>query len=257
MKHALLGVTALLVVLAAHAWVVVSAMRNRSAAPGGTLELTERELPLRSMPAESTVVLLRLSWWGEGFSPEDRKTFNWLDPAKLTELGFDCRVPPTDSKARQHYRAMPPRSVFVVLALAGEAPSPVTGNAPETSSRLTILDAGRDPVQLRAKYPDPSRHGITRAVVRALLLGRSREGGESQEGLRLQGWVERLLPGEIFVPRPHSEWLRDLDASAPDRSAETRRESRYAVTLSWGANFEPWIRDVRPVSPDPDASANP
>ena len=109
MKHTILLAAAGVVLLSSNAWVLVSVGRNRGAAPGGTVELTERELGLPFRIGDSTALALELRWTVFSSDPDHDRSPDWLDAAKLAELGFDCRVPLTNPQAREHYRSQPAR----------------------------------------------------------------------------------------------------------------------------------------------------
>jgi hypothetical protein len=62
--------------------------------------------------------------------------------------------------------------------------------------------------------------------------------------------VLTLLPGQIFVPRPHSRLLRQFQSHDLSGQGEPEREPRFAVTVSWGSNYEPWVAAVRLLAPE-------
>lgn len=237
------------VVLVANAWVVVSALKNRGDAPGGTVELTERELHLQPVSKDNTAVFLALHWGLASSEPEDDGAPAWLNAAKLQELGFNCSVPEGSPHAAEHYASMPVKRLYVVLEFDGEAARKAERGQ---KSRLWVVDVGRDPRQLRAKYPDSTRHLISQGVVQPFLKQRS---GREQRPLpqpRLSARVQALLPEEIFLPSSHSrlvQALRPLPESSEERD---NTEPRYAVTVSWGTRYEPWVRSFRllPTAPE-------
>jgi hypothetical protein len=66
--------------------------------------------------------------------------------------------------------------------------------------RLIVVDAARSFGQLRLKYPDPVKHLILRALVRA-----STAYAAGKLGYPIwQGRVESILPSEIYVSLPYS-----------------------------------------------------
>lgn len=241
-RMTVLAATTVLVV--ANAWTLGSISQNRNDTRGGRVELTERELRLPREGAESTAIFLELEWNASAGPRERRDTAPWLDTAKLSELGFDCTVPVTQPEARDRYRSQMTALVFLVLELSGEAgeqTSPDRG----MRSRLIAVDAGRDPVRLRRKFPDAARHFLTRGLVRLVFRDRAERNGESLAQPRVEGRIAAVLPSQIFVPPPYSKTLagfRRRDTPARD-SADG--EPRYAVAVSWGANYEPWITGIR------------
>jgi len=249
MRRTLLLAAAAAVVVASSAWGLVSSVRNRSEAAGGTAELTERELGLPPPLADSTVLFLDLKWDVPTSEPEGHRSPDWLTPAKLSELGFDCRVPVTAPYARDHYDAQPPASVFLVLEYEGDAWKSAR-RGPDRTTRLFAVNAGRDAARLREEYRDPGRRIITRAIVRPMLQDRSFRDGTPLAEPRLRGWIVNLIPDQIFVPRPFCGRLQDLRLDEPrgrgdEPDGGAAREPRFAVRVSWGRDYEPWVEDVR------------
>ena len=243
-----LVLTAAVVVLAANAWTLIVTWRNRGGPSGGTMELTERELRLVQVPWESTATSLELSW-DILESPGGRRRPAWLDATKLEELGFDCNLPVDSPNAKEHYTSMPPMLVFVVLEYEGEAWRQARRGDPEPETRLFVVDVGRDARRLRDRYADTKSHVITRGVVRLLYQERSPEDGALLATPRLRGRIETVLPSQIFVPRPHSRVLEEFRHRGPPAPEPPEGEPRFAVTVSWGSNYEPWVHGVRPLTP--------
>jgi len=239
-----LWVGAALVVLAANLGAVVSGLRNRSEDRGGTIELTERELRLPQLMGESTVMLLGLQWAAQGNESWDRGAPVWLTAAKLEELGFDCREPATAPGARDYYNSMAPRTVYLVLEFEGQAWQEASRHR-KPRTHLYAVDAGSDSSALRQRYPDSSRHAVARAVIRPLLQTHNPVDDRPLAEPRLTGWIQELLPGQIFVPRPHSTVLQGLRRPGGQEGGDADSPPRYAVTVSWGTRCEPWIRSVR------------
>jgi len=249
MKRSLV-LAAAVVVLVANAWVVVSALRNRGDAPGGTVELTERELQLQPVSKDSSAVFLALRWGVTSNEPEDDGAPGWLNTAKLQELGFNCRVPVESPHAAEHYDATPPKLLHVVLEFDGEAARQAERRQ---RSRLWAVDVGHDPLQLRAKYPDATRHVICQGVVKPFLKQRT---GRDQRPLpqpRLSARIQALLPDEIFLPPPHSKLLQGLHPLPESPKERDNAEPRYAVTVSWGTRYEPWVRSLRLLPNAPES----
>ncbi len=243
MKRALI-LAAAGVVLAANAWALFSAARNRRDAPGGTVDLSERELSLPRESGESTALFLEIEWGAAGASPERGGSPPWLDAVKLAELGFDCQAAPANPRAIERDRSRPSRPAFLVLDCRGGGWQPGRSDR-AGNTRLLAVDAGLDPRLLRKKYTDPARYIIARGLVRAAFREKDDSPGTSVPQPRWQGWITELLPGQIFVPRPHSAALAGLPRRPGRDRAETNQEPRYTVTVSWGQHYEPWIIGMR------------
>ncbi len=241
------------IILATQASVLISVSRNRGDAPGGTIELTERELHLPRAGSESTAIFLELEWDMLTAPKDRRRAPRWLDAAKLSELGFDCHVPMTDPHTGAYYKSLPARPVYVVLEYEGKA----WKNAPpdrRRKTRLFAIDAGRDAHELREQYVDRGRFIITRGLVGLIFQEHSIPDYKRLPEPRLQGRIDRIMPSQVFVPLPHSKTLQGLrvteSAQDPDESAP-----RFAATLSWGRHYEPWVTAIRrlpesiPVTP--------
>lgn len=232
------------VVLAANGWTLVATWYNRSEPSGGTLELTEREASLVQVPWESTATLLRLRWDVVSDAPGNRPA--WMDRTKLAELGFDCTVPVGGPNAKEHYTSLPPRLVYVVLEYEGEAWRQARHDR-RSRTRLFVVDAGREARRLRDRYADTERYAITRGVVRLWYQERSFPDGALLATPRLEGRIERILPSEIFVPQPFSQHLEGFRHRGPPVPEPPEEKPRFAVTVAWGSNHEPWVRGVRPL----------
>jgi hypothetical protein len=211
----------------------------------------------------------------------------WLNAAKLGELGFDLRA--IEAAARN---APPgggevlasPRSAFLVLEYDGDvwrswlaarqaAVAALRGqvelgledrgklSAAEallaidstSRSRLMPVDAALDPVPLRARYPDRSRH----AVVPGFIAVRASVAEGSTVAFR--GTIERVAVDGITVPRrllPLLEPLvptgteSEVDRLAREDAAASRwpepSPPRYRATVAYGRHLDPWLVDVAP-----------
>jgi hypothetical protein len=243
MKHASL-LTAAAVVIATNAIVLMGVARNRSTVTE-EIELTQRELAVRRSGEDNSGVSLALTWidpapYGEGSG--------WFGQAKLADVGFDVRTPVTDPVAEVKYRDVLPHDAFVVFEYGGAAwaawrkaeeekqarySSNFPGRAqPYTGTRLTAVDAGRDPVALRGRYPDQSKFLIVRAVVRLYYQKRwDRTSALEMPPAYLRGNIQTIAPNEIHVPLAHA-----LSLSGG---------TSYSVTLRYGSRYEPWIAAIQ------------
>ncbi len=232
------------VVVAANGWVVFTARLNRADATGGAVELTERELGLPPMIGDSTALLLELNWNVVSRAGHEQRAPDWLGVEKLSELGFDCHVPATSPDARGHYSSLPARLVYLALEYDGEA-AKKAGAVNSTKTRLYVVDAGREARLLRERYPDGQRYVITRGVVRIRLEERSLQDGAPLAEPRVSGWIGSVVPGQIFIPQPHSQLLQPLRLRDAESSEKPAGEPRFVATVRWGARYEPWVQSVR------------
>jgi hypothetical protein len=239
-------------VLAADAFVLVKAARNRSGAPVEAIELTERELRLVRPQRESTALFLRLAWEPAPgrFKFEDGP--GWFNQAKLEELGYDCRLPLTDPSAPAHYRAMPAKEAFAVLEYNKAAWRDGWGEGRWLWSRLLAVDAGRDLALLRKKYPDTRRVLIVPSLVMLLYQAKwDPNTRKAAPGAFLRGSIGQMLVSEISVPPSERRVLESLRQATYDYFATPEapaRGPRYSVVLYYGRNHEPWIGSCRLIA---------
>ena len=250
MRRALLATAAGIVVVSS-GWGLVQVSRNRGEPRGGRIELTERELGLEDIAAESTATVLRLNWDVLRTGDKEHGPAAWLDTTKLSELGFDCSVPPSKPNAGRHYRSMPVRPVFLAMEYEGEAWRKASA-ARKVKTRLWAVDAALDPHRLRQQYPDAQHYLICRGLVRLGFRDHDAGGPGPPPVPRLEGWVQAVRPEEVFVPLPCNRVLRELRGTgSPRPAASETSEPRYAVRICWGANYEPWVEGVRLLSTAP------
>ena len=232
------------VVLAANLWGMLQAWRNQQAPRGWSLELTERELRLLPVAAESTATMLRLNWNVGGTGEEQHRAPEWLDRTRLTELGFDCSVAVNSPSAHRHYASMPSRPVYLAVEYEGEAWRNAGAKA-QARSGLFVVDAATDADRLRERYPDVQRHIICCGLVRLSFRERDKN-GVSPSTPRVEGRVESLRPGMVFVPLPHNRVLGKLGRPGFDTPPDNPvNEPRFVARVCWGSNYEPWVESVR------------
>lgn len=252
---------AALVVLVSNAIGLAHVWTNRSGSSEATMTLTERELRLLPRETENTAMSLRLAWT-DPFAQQRGKT--WFDAAKLAELGFDCSLPPIDANLRM-YQGQPPRHAYAALEFDGPAwqryaeartlSTPATDEMRDAvvaaiprESHLVLIDVGNDPVALRRRYVDRSRVLILPAVA-GMELFRRPDGTR-----RLVGYVSGIFPNELHVGRADRPLLEPfIGGTSTTRGPLSGRRAqaldanpRYAVTVTWGHSFEPWIASVQP-----------
>lgn len=251
---------------------------NRAAPPESTLKLTQRELWLPynwGFEAENSGIALNLQWRVLGQESEhDFYTSqfrgggapDWLDKAKLAELGFNVSQPEGTTQSERHYDKQLAREVLLVLELDGTAYQTALlrarqhatqeeaarvanannktdeqraknakeqlGRAERENSRLFVIDAGLDLGALRAKYPDRTKYAVVRGQVRPRLINNNRK-------TRLLGYISALSIDQITVPldfRPVFEPI--LKAG---RSYSSNTALPYEVSVAFGKRLEPWI----------------
>jgi len=273
----------LAVILAVSGGTLLGVLWNRTGNPDAVLELEERELIV--LPAEREDSGRAMTWVIDGSRGVWlQATPPWLDREKLGALGFDVSVDPETPGAERHYRAQPPRAVFVALELGGDAyrehlakwqqqleeeaarageAAPTAERraeiereiaaAPGTSSRLALVDADRDAAALRARHPDREKVALLRAVLRV----RWREdapGPHLPEKARIEGTLGDLSPPRLTVPPRLLAALEalPLEESGPqlfnaEGVALLGRPSRYRARVAFGRNLEPWIESIEPL----------
>lgn len=268
-KHTLIAGIALIALTNAVALVGVA--YNRSGEPESELRLTQRELAppywrgWRGTDSESGGIELRLQWrtlnkGNNEFYPGIGGQPEWLDRAKLTELGFDMSRPENTTAGQRHYERPMSKQVFVALEFDGPAyqealkraqrlaDEPATQRAPTpgvnspaerlkrertSASRLFAVDAGLDPAELRNKYPDHDRYAIVRARVRV-----SYYSGSATRSAQLTGHLSDVINDRISVP---PEFRPSFDSLPRTSTRGEVTASRFEVTLAFGKRFEPWI----------------
>ncbi len=232
------------VVVLSNVLLLIGVARNRSGTPFETIELTERELALQSVPEDNSGIGLQIRWLPYRFGPDHESR---IGREKLQELGFDCRIP---AGSPPEERVLSPRHAYLALEYDGparaawlkaqEGPSKAAAtNAPVpryrtiwSETRLFYVDAARNAEALRRRYPDPQKYLIVHAVIAAGYYTGSNAGGE------WRGWVSEIIPPEVHVPLPHAKLLSGLRPYGGG-------EPRYSVVLRYGHRLEPWVADVR------------
>ncbi|HYN42530.1 MAG TPA: DUF4824 family protein [Thermoanaerobaculia bacterium] len=263
MKRTPLLAIAAAVAVAVPLLVFIASARNRGGEPEAEVELTERELRLVPLGEGRRWAALRLDWNGD--LQWTQKDSGWFDGAKLAALGFDVRLPASDSRASGFYGWQPAREVFLALEVDGPAAAAADLAYPNdraSRSRLHPVDAALDARALRARFPDRHRVLVVRAVVAAECFSRWDRETRKASPPFLRGRIQRLLVEEIQVPRERRTLLdalargealpRGAGATSPVASAGGRPSGnvpRYSIVLRTGRRLEPWVAKVRPPGP--------
>lgn len=199
---------------------------------------------------------------------------HWLDETKLRSLGFDLPsaadqevdqedwghggrpsardmwlVLELDGPAYQHSLKAVERWVEEVRASHAQATEAVRHGLPSVDSaerdlrlerhrhsRLFAVDAGLDAAALRAAYPDRSQYAIVR--------GRVHPGWwypRSVPTTPRHGHIESIEVDALHVSTLYRAHFDRLSDELPSEDSGPR----YAVEVSWGRRFEPWIAAVK------------
>ena len=252
-------------ILLANIVVIVGVMWNRSGEPDSVVLLTERELPMQYSRRENSGLSLQFDW-----NINYTYRFDWLDAAKLDELGFRHLDGLDAQNLIKYSNKAVPRSAYIVLEYDGpafqaevqEAEANVAKEAAllagtpdnkeqqlrldyarrnleqlrHSSSRLIPVDAGLDHDTLRRRYPDSTRYIIAGGQIQVFYSG-SRNGG-----IPYGGRISDIDVTSIHVPLE----FRSTFDKLPDRQyhKEGYTLPRYRVELAYGKRLEPWIRAV-------------
>jgi hypothetical protein len=193
----------------------------------------------------------------------------WLDSAKFASLGFRMTRPANTPEGRAYYRRQVPKQVLLVMEMNGKAAELMRAriaewaarqgtllaadpSAPElsrrarsageaalreerVSSRLFIVDAGRDRDALRRLYPDRTRYAIVRGAVRPQVVG-------PDTAPNFEGYVTELAVEEIYVPHRFRTVFDSVRRS--ESSRDSVPASPFAVAIAFGRRLEPWVESA-------------
>ena len=259
-------------VILVNAFVLIGVYLNRSGEVEAEVLLTERELSLAyDYRDESSGLAMRLNW--RVYNPDSDGQYSyyyrpeWLDRAKLEELGFDVDKYSRKKEVSRKYSRPLPRDVYLVLennsplhALTIEQAEKsvvqaranlivdneddslknVLKNAEKnlagersSRSRLYIIDAGLDPQTLRTEYPQKDRYIITAGVIRMDQYYRDNEN-------KIRGYVQQVSNATIHVPVKHRDFFMRMLQSR-SRYLTDGKTPRYQARLAYGSRYEPWL----------------
>ena len=262
-KHRALAIGASLIILT-NAIALGGVAYNRSSTPDSTLLLSERELSYNSYEYDdNSGIAVRLQWKvlskdivsqprkGESYDwyNYSREAY-WLTDAKLDELGFDTTAPSFIAAGSYRFKQLKNREVFLVLELNGSSYQHYIEQAKAhaskasvkeealrqikeaqfESTRLFVIDAGKDAEALRKRYPDRDMYTIVKGVVGA-------HWQSTDTNPILNAYINSLSVSQLHVPKPH-----DLVFTAP---RSTSIPAKYQVSVAYGQRYEPWIITAR------------
>jgi hypothetical protein len=281
-----------LVVLAAAGW-------NRRGEPIAELSLTERELALPAarqdegtglelslvMTHQPPGVLRRAARWKRYELPS--VDYDWLDRAKLVELGFRIDLEPSNPDAADRYSHAMARRVYVVLEFDGDSwnrwisgreeqlvelrrevaegkaepaeladAEAVLAADRSMRSRLCPVDAGIDPDVLQRRYRDRRRYAVVAGFVRPQLV-RVENGEPTLTGQVLGLVVSRVhvsrslrQPLEGFLPEENWEEVETRERREAGSGWPSPVPPRYRATMAVGRRHEPWLVRIARVGED-------
>jgi hypothetical protein len=262
-------------ILLTNAVVLGSVWDNRSGDRDSTLALTDRELasPINYWhSAENSGLDLHLVWRIEQSQPRAYTPGSvyfggegdWLNSAKLTELGIKVHARSPSPKNAAAFNSSLPADVLLVLEMDGPAYQrtleracrPPANGAPDAverqkncleeksgSSRLFVVDAGLDREALRKKYPDRNQYAVVRGQIQASLITQMSE-------RQLRGYVHGISNDEINVPSSMRTALGDLKPVIGQVYGQ--RGKPLAAVVTFGRRLEPWLASLSPRSSQPN-----
>lgn len=262
-KHRALVIGASLIILT-NAIALSGVAYNRSSTPDSTLLLSERELSYNPYEhQDSSGIAVNLKWQvlskdsvsqAEKGQPYDWYNYSreayWFTDAKLRELGFDTTVPSFIEAGAYRYKQLKDREVFLVLELNGPAYRQYVVQAKahakkseikeETirqikqaeieSSRLFVIDAGKDAEALRKRYPNRNMYAIVKGIVGA-------HWQSTDTKPVLNSHINSFSVSRLHVPKPHDAVFVGL--------VNTNATAKYQVSVTYGQRYEPWITSAR------------
>lgn len=190
----------------------------------------------------------------------------WFTQDKLTELGYELGDPAQADDYQASLRYMP-RKVYVAMEFNGAAyqrvlhyrqqalskeqalfagqpenkefearvkrAADILENEQRYNSRLFVIDAGLNQVELSHKYAEPGRYLIMQALIRPHLT-------PVNQNARWTGLISDLLIDEIYIPLEHRALFDSLKAGTRGPYGK-QYLPRYKVRIAIGKRYEPWV----------------
>ncbi|MCK5640496.1 MAG: DUF4824 family protein, partial [Gammaproteobacteria bacterium] len=250
---------------------------NRSDEPLFSIELTERELPIRqsfSSTDENSGTALSLDW--QIFDPDEDPNYfsntyttpTWLDDKKLTALGFDIKELKSNIKKYRYRTSHLSVEAVVVLEYQGEAYHKTLALAESKAERLRkrAADFPDDEVELnklnnfkkqlsRLKISQSRLYAVDAGLDKQALMQKYADQSRylfarGEIGLRwkkedVEGRIRQLYIQKIHASLPFSNILSGLTPGDAYNSYSAEPvPPRYKVQLNIGKRLEPWIASV-------------
>lgn len=282
MKLVLSRTRALLVgvalIVATNAVVLGGVAYNRSGTPDSTLQLTERELQIRtwSWPEnENSSIDVDLRWRVPEIEQADRYggswygTLPWLKAERLQELGFEVSGDLESDEVRERLRRQSSRRAWFVLEHDGPAYARQLDSVTRRVAReeaLAQTNAGKEEFQYRLKAAHDDYRAEQHSQSRLFVIDSAPE----EAGLRARYPDRRkylIVPGSIDLavtgepgPRRLIGYIDQIDVSTirvphtyralvepfTERTVTADpREPRFEATVHFGRRFEPWIAALK------------
>ncbi len=254
------------VLVFANGAILLNVARNRAGNPDAVVRLSEREAQAYLPPDEQAEVMLILRLqWQTALGPNGEDT--WFTRERLEALGFPGLPAEGDTAYTRRFVGLN-RKAYVVLEMAGPAwerweavhrartdsvvaasrvapvPEPdghqhgpdIPQRPGAIGSRLMAVDIGRDPLALRAQYPERGRYLILPATYGFDFTPATRDSaGTVTAPPKVTGRIGDLLPGTLVVPEPLRDSLMALGAGRPDST------THYEFNLKVGRRWEAWV----------------
>lgn len=250
---------------------------NRSGDPLQSLELTERELPIRqsfNSKEENSGTTLSLQW--QIFDPDEAPKYLstrygspiWLDDEKLTELGFDIKEFKSDTDKYRYRTSLLTTEAILVLEYQGENYQKALALVESKADRLRqsvvdtpdddeLLDELNDYEELLTQFKVSHTRlyvidaGLDKQALMQRYAGKNNyllargEIGLSWNEDEISGRIRQLYIQQVHVPLPLSERVITL-ANGEAYSSYNNNPilPRYRVRLNIGKRLEPWIESV-------------
>jgi len=232
---------------------------NRAGSLESVLQLSERELSYyKGEHEDNSGISVNFDWTVMNESATDVEYYSWrnysrradwLNTAKLKQLGFDVRNPSFSTSAPDSSDSLKDREVFLVLEFNGpayqrylqaakalaktqvdkKAAADDIAEAETKDTRLFVIDAGTQADSLRKLYPKGKMHVIVKGIVSA-------RWEKTDEKIELLGYIKSLSISTLHVSKPHDVVFNAIPAN--DASG------KYQVRVAYGQRHEPWILSV-------------
>jgi hypothetical protein len=272
-----LMLTCVLLLLLTNIVVLAGVAYNRSGEPLHSIELTERELPIRQFfnsNEENSGTTLSFKWQvldkdeDQQYMSTTYGTPTWLDDEKLTALGFDMKKFKNDKDKYRHRTSHLATEVILALEYQGENYDKAVMLAEEKAEvlRQQVAEDPDDEDQLNefSRYEEQlTRLKVSRTRLYVVDAGLDKQAlmqkyAEQNNILLVRGeiglhWNDNVVSGrirqlyiqQVHAPLPLSEQLTTWTNGETYASYKNSSIApHYKVRLNIGKRLEPWIESV-------------